>query len=114
MFVMPTIAGHTFDHGVCSCGRRWLDIRPSTSEDIDKPGIAHVGNLTHNELMQIVEAREAEDRGIAAAMGWAADDRDTAAVAAKSIVAALLRMMRSPDPHISLAACCEMLARGMR
>lgn len=67
-----TIAGHTFVHGLCECGRRWADIRGATDADIDRSGIAHTGVLTARELAQIEEVRVAEDTAIARAMGWAA------------------------------------------
>lgn len=67
-----TIAGHTFEHGVCECRRRWADIRGATSADLDQVGIAHFGALTEKELGQIEMARAAEDVAIAMAMGWEA------------------------------------------
>lgn len=55
------IAGHCFeDKGqglICSCGRRWVDISSATTEDINKPHIAHSGLLTPDEAAQIEAER---------------------------------------------------------
>ena len=49
-----TPAGHTFDLlGRCTCGRRESDLYGVTRADIGQPNIAHVGNLTETEYLQI-------------------------------------------------------------
>ena len=57
------IAGHLFIEtpgvgGVCACGRTWIDIAGTTSEDLNKDGIAHYGNLTTIEYQEIVVERD--------------------------------------------------------
>jgi hypothetical protein len=65
-----TVAGHRFyPSGTCGCGRKWLDIRNSTSADLDTPHIAHSGKLTTFELDQIRQLRAREDGDLEAAMG---------------------------------------------
>ena len=64
-----TIAGHDFpNHGPCTCGIRWLDIRNTRQTEVQQPNIAHTGNLTAHEYEQIEVARGAEDARIEAAM----------------------------------------------
>jgi hypothetical protein len=72
------IAGHGFVLGVCvtpkqtsdgHCGRHWADIRNCTAVDLNKPDIAHYGNLTSEELAQIERQRKVEDAAMADAMG---------------------------------------------
>ena len=59
---MSDIAGHSFDeHGRCSCGRAWVDIRNTLASDIGQQGIAHRGALNDSEYSQIAARREAED-----------------------------------------------------
>lgn len=66
---MATIAGHSFVWGVCTCGRRWTDIRNTTQADVGKPNIAHIGNINAREVTEIEAERMAEDSRIADAMG---------------------------------------------
>lgn len=54
-------------NGGDTCRRRWVDIRNATLADLDKPNIAHVGNLNHGEIDQIVSERAKEDARIAGA-----------------------------------------------
>lgn len=75
------VAGHEFpdtvdavcmkpkpDGSPCMC--RWDDCDAATEDDIGKPGVSHVPNLTHNEWNEIQEEkkRRAEQRERA----WAA------------------------------------------
>jgi hypothetical protein len=63
------VAGHQFyPAGVCSCGRRWLDIRNCTAADEDATGIAHYGKLSAQECQQIERKRAEEDAALEAAM----------------------------------------------
>ena len=68
---MGLIAGHAFVNGACGCGILWLNIRNVSHEDCKKDGIAHVGKLQEYEILQIIEARTAEDKAIAAAIAEA-------------------------------------------
>lgn len=76
--VVLRIAGHAFVLGVCvtpkqstdgHCGRHWLDIRNCTEADINRPDIAHYGNLSSSEFAQIDAQRKAEDAAMSDAMG---------------------------------------------
>lgn len=49
------------------CNRRWVNVRNTTLADLDKPNIAHIGNLNHGEIDQIVSERTKEDARIAGA-----------------------------------------------
>ena len=63
------IAGHDFGpSGACGFGIRWVDIRNMGREDVNRPGIAHSGNLTDYEYREIEAKRGAEDAALAAAM----------------------------------------------
>lgn len=78
------IAGHHFED--TSNGRRcvstdcngrvcfmsWLSIRDATADDLDQPGIAHVGNLSAQELASIVTARTREEDAVWEAVSYAA------------------------------------------
>ena len=78
---MALIAGHTFEltprgrrctsikydekiGGTRVCDIHWLDIRNVDELDVGHPGIAHSGNLSVNELLEIKKEREAEQERI--------------------------------------------------
>lgn len=51
-----TTAGHTFDDGgKCSCGITRPQLRGVTRNAIGNPGWAHVGNLTENEYLELLQ-----------------------------------------------------------
>ena len=77
---MPTIAGHTFVWGWCSCGVSWRSIRDADENafqdsycpDPEKPEKrwkkwAHTGLLNGSELSEIREERKAEEERAMAA-----------------------------------------------
>ncbi len=68
--ISGSAAGHTFENGVCVCGRKWVDIRNCSTSDIGEEGIAHMGRLTTNELIQIETLRTKEDAALSKAFGW--------------------------------------------
>jgi hypothetical protein len=45
--------GHTFVEGVCSCGRKLVDLQNLTLEDVGKPGIAHSGLSNEAEIISL-------------------------------------------------------------
>lgn len=55
------LAGHIFqetEDGRCSCGKKFIDIAWAAETDVGKYDIAHSGQLTANELDQIIAERE--------------------------------------------------------
>lgn len=55
-------AGHTFTNGICSCGRRFVDIQYYNESHVDQEGIAHVGKLTTAEAQSIATLKAAQDK----------------------------------------------------
>lgn len=68
-----TAAGHAFVHGLCSCGRRWLDIMDADEACLDQPGYAHQGGLTAHELTQIRLLRAKQDALFSDVLGMKKD-----------------------------------------
>lgn len=56
------IAGHVFQdtpHGrVCACGMTWTRLAQADASDLDRPGLAHTGNLIARELVEIEAERD--------------------------------------------------------
>jgi hypothetical protein len=46
-------AGHTFVDGVCSCGRKFVDIQHYGAAEVGVEGITHIGKLTESEAASI-------------------------------------------------------------
>lgn len=55
-------AGHTFVNGICSCGRRFVDIQYYGEAQVNQPNIAHTGNLTTSEALSIAQLKAAQDK----------------------------------------------------
>lgn len=55
---MSYVAGHTFKFGVCTCGRKWVDIMHVDDTCLDMEGYAHTGRLSQPEINQIKAERE--------------------------------------------------------
>lgn len=66
-------AGHTFVHGLCSCGRRWLDIADADDTCIEQDGYAHSGTLTSHELFQIRALKAKQDAIMETVLGMKKD-----------------------------------------
>jgi hypothetical protein len=63
--------GHKFIDGVCSCGRKLVDLQHiSVEADLNKPDIAHSGGATKYEIEQILALAARMRTNIENAFGW--------------------------------------------
>ncbi len=62
--------GHKFKEGLCDCGRRLVDLRWVTKDDVGKPGIAHSGTALLGEIDGIIMLVAKMDQVIARACRW--------------------------------------------
>lgn len=62
-------AGHTFSHGICSCGRRWIDIMHCDDACLEHDGYAHSGKLVAHELLSIRTLKAKQDEIMELALG---------------------------------------------
>jgi len=63
--------GHDFKNGVCECGVHLADVQwVKVPDDVGKPGIAHSGTATTNEIEQLAALGQKMREQVNLVFGW--------------------------------------------